>query len=143
MSGGHGAGATAEVPGAPALVITGTTSSWNLKDGVVVFEGDVTAVRGDVTLTCARLEVTYKGDKVDSARASGGVVVDKGSRRAIGESATLTVSDGKLVIEGSPAIHDGNNAMTGDCITLYLDDERLECDACRLEVAGDAVKPAL
>ncbi len=140
-SGGHGVDATATVPGPPPLVITGKQSAWDLKKGEVVFDGGVTAIRADVTITCARLEVTYAGDKVDVARASGDVHVNKGAREATGDTAVLTVADGRVDIGGSPAIRDGRNLMTGSRIVLFLDDERLLCDDCRLEVAGDAVTP--
>lgn len=140
-SGGRGIDATATVAGPPPLVITGKKSAWDLKKGEVSFEGGVTAVRGDVTITCARLDVTYAGEKVETARASGDVRVTKGGREATGAAATLTVADGRVEITGSPAIRDGGNRMSGERIVLFLDDERLECDACRLEVSGDAVAP--
>lgn len=140
-SGGHGVDVTATVPGPPPLVITGKQSAWDLKKGEVVFDGGVTAVRADVTITCARLDVTYAGDKVDVARASGDVHVWKGAREATGDTAVLTVADGRVELSGAPSIHDGANTMTGSRIVLFLDDERLVCDDCRLEVAGEAVKP--
>lgn len=140
-SGGHGLEATATVPGPPPLVISGKQSAWDLKKGEVVFDGGVVAVRADVTITCDKLAVTYVGDKVDVARATGNVRVTKGTREATGATAVLTVADGRVQIEGQPAIHDGNNHMTGSVIVLFLDDERLLCDDCRLEVAGDAVTP--
>jgi len=61
---GHGQGARATAPGAPPLTISSKTSSWSLRDGTMVFEGDVAAVRGPVTLTCDRLDVTYAGERV-------------------------------------------------------------------------------
>lgn len=138
---GRGEGAKAVVAGPPPLVVTGDRSSWRLKDGVVVFEGNVVAVRGDVTLRCATLEVIYDGDRVREARASGGVRVTRGTREARGDRAVLHAAEGRVELEGSPTVTEGPNRMTGDRIALFLDDERLECDRCRLEVSGQAVTP--
>ena len=68
--------------------------------------------------------------------------VVRGARTATGATARLTTADGRLVLEGDPRIVDGPNTLTGDRITLFLDDERLECERCRLEVQGGAVLPA-
>ena len=140
-SGGHGLDATATVPGPPPLVITGKQSAWDLRKGEVVFDGGVVAVRADVTIHCDKLDVTYVGDRVDVALATGNVHVTKGAREATGDRAVLTVADGRVEISGTPAIRDGKNTMTGSVIVLFLDDERLLCDDCRLEVAGDAATP--
>ena len=138
---GEGENVAAELPGPPPLVIHGKTSEWQLKDGVVVFEGDVTAVRDTVTLTCDRLEVTYEGERVRDAVATGNVRVVRGERVARGKTATLTADDGRVVLEGDPRVEDGPNTMVGERIVLFLDDERLECARCRLEVKGEAIAP--
>jgi lipopolysaccharide export system protein LptA len=53
----------------------------------------------------------------------------------------LTADDGKVVLTGDPRVSDGPNVLEGASITLYLDDERLECASCRLVVQGAAVAP--
>lgn len=138
---GHGVDAHATVGGTPPLVITGKRSRWDLKGGTVVFEEGVQAVRGDVTVFCDTLDVTYAGDRVEKAVASHHVRVVKGGREARGDTAVLTTADGRVELQGSPSITEGANRMSGERIVLFLDDERLECDACRLEVAGEAVAP--
>ncbi len=138
---GRGVGAKATVPGPPPLVVTGERSTWDLSAGRVVFEGDVQAVRAEVTLYAARIEVAYAGDKVEQAWASGGVRVVRGGREATGETAHLAVAEGRVALEGAPTVTYGPNRMTGDRIVLFLDDDRLECEKCRLEVAGAAVAP--
>jgi lipopolysaccharide export system protein LptA len=139
---GRGVDARAEIGGAPPLVVTGERSSWRLADGIVVFEGGVTATRGEVVVTCPRIEVRYQDERVVEARATGGVRVSRGERRAAGDQAVLTVADGRVTIDGGrPTVTDGPNTLSGERISLFLDDERLECEKCRLEVAGSAVQP--
>ena len=79
---GHGRDVVAEVSGAPPLVVSGTKSRWRLRDGVMVFEGSVEAQRADVTMFCDRLEVTYDGENVQTASATGGTPMP--SRRGCG-----------------------------------------------------------
>ncbi|MBT3219014.1 MAG: hypothetical protein HN348_07980, partial [Proteobacteria bacterium] len=102
-----------EVAGPPRLVITGQTVEWSLKEGVVVFDGQVEAVRDTVVLRCGRLEVTYRGDRVERATARGGVEVIKGDRLAMGESAILTVDDGRLELSGGVSLREGPHELTG------------------------------
>lgn len=134
---GAGVAARAEIP--PNLVVTGTRSSWDLARHVVVFEGDVRAVRGPVVLTCDRLEVVYESERVREASAAGHIRVIRDGREATSDRAHLTVADGRIALEGGPELRDGANRMTGERIVLFLDDDRLECENCRLEVDGAAV----
>ncbi len=138
---GHGEEVTAEISGAPPLEISGQRSSWSLKDGIVVFEGEVIATRGQLELRCARLEVTYEGERVQTAVASGGVAVAHGARRANADRARLTVEDGRIVLTGGARVQDGPNRLEGEPITLFVDDERIECDSCTLIIDGGAVSP--
>ena len=137
---GRGSRPLAEVVGPPQLVITGQTVQWSLRDGVVVFDGEVEVVRADVVLRCVRLEVTYRGDRVERAVAQGEVRVTKGDRFAQGESAVLTVDDGRLELSGGVSLREGPHELTGERVVLFLDAERVECDQCRLEVDGRAVE---
>jgi lipopolysaccharide transport protein LptA len=139
--GGHGKQAIAEVSGTPPLEIRGERSSWSLKEGTVVFEGDVVANRADVRLTCARLEVHYVDDKVSSAVATGGVEVRQGTRVAVGSRAHLTGAAGRIVLTGNARVDDGPHRLVGEPITLFLDEERVECESCTLVIAGTAVSP--
>lgn len=138
---GHGVDAEATLAAAPPLVVKGDRSSWDFKKRTMRFEGNVQATRAAVTMTCDAIEVSYEGERITTAMASGTVVVTQGERIARGERATLTADDGRIVLQGSPSINDGPNTLVGDRIVLYLDDERLECQACRLEVVGSAVAP--
>lgn len=139
--GARGEVAQAEVPGAPPLVVRGERSTWSFEAQAMVFLGGVQAERGEVQLSCERLEVRYAGERITEARASGDVVVRQGERVARGGSALLTAADGRILIEGEPSIVEGPHRMRGERIAVYLDDERLECEACELVVAAEAIAP--
>jgi lipopolysaccharide transport protein LptA len=127
---------------APALEITAPRSTWDLKAQSAHFEGGVVVVRAGVELRCAVLDVTYASvDRLERAVASGSVEVRSGARRASGATAVLTTATGEIVLTGSPTLTEGANTMSGSTIRFLLDDERVECQDCRLVVAGDAVAP--
>ena len=139
---GAGVTVTARGTGSPPLDIQAPRSTWDLAARKTTFEGGVTATRGDMTLTCARLSVTFASrDRVDQAVAEGDVRVVQGERRASGDRAELDADTGRVVLTGAPRIAEGPNQMTGERITLYLEDARVECDRCRLLVDGDALAP--
>ncbi|MCB9778331.1 MAG: hypothetical protein H6742_07190 [Alphaproteobacteria bacterium] len=127
---------------APPLEIEAPRSRWDLATRVVVFEGGVQATRADVVLTCETLTVRYAtADRVERAVAEGDVVVRRGDRRATGARAELVADSGEVTLTGAPLLQEGPNTLRGERIVLFLDDEKVTCDACRLVVAGDAVAP--
>jgi lipopolysaccharide transport protein LptA len=127
---------------APPLIITSRDAVWDFPKRSARFEGDVVAIRGDVTLRCAALEIGFmRPDRIQHAVAEGGVEVVQGDRIATSERAELTAADGMLVMTGEPAITDAGNRLSGDRITLWLDKERVECQGCTLVVDGAAIQP--
>ena len=97
---------------APPLNIIADSASWSFSERTARFEGNVVATRADVTLQCALLTVDFqRPDRIEHARASGGVQVTQGERTASSQQAELTAEDGMLVMTGEPFITDaGNNA---------------------------------
>ena len=79
------------------------------------------------------------GDRVDRAEATGGVEVTRGDRVATGAQAVLEAQTGEVRLTGQPVLSEGPNRMSGVAITLFLDEERVVCDGCRLVVEGKAV----
>ncbi len=136
---------TASVERGPGLSIQSEQASWDLKGQTVVFEGEVQAVRGAFTLACQRLEARFDSpEALRTALATGEVQVVHGERVATGERAELDVPSGRLELSGSPVLREGGRSLRGERLVLFLDDERLECQACTLEIAADesAVVPA-
>jgi len=135
--------AEADATSRPPLVIEAPHSDWDMKARSVRFTGGVEATRGPVSLRCEELAVRYAdGDRIEEAVATGSVVVERDGRRATGERAVLTTADGRIELTGSPLLTEGASTLTGERIELYLDDERVRCERCRLVVDGDALRGA-
>lgn len=124
----------------PPLEIDAPRSEWDMRSRTIRFTGGVRAVRGEVQMDCAELVVTMlDADRVDRAVATGGVTVRRGARLATGAEGVLDARSGEVRLTGAPVLSEGPNRMSGQTITLYLDEERVVCDGCRLVVEGDAV----
>jgi lipopolysaccharide export system protein LptA len=127
-----------------ALRIEAPRTQWDLSKRIATMSGGVVATRSDVRMECAEMVVHFSGpDRVDRAVASGSVRVTMGDRRATGDRAVLTTADGRIAMTGSPTLSDGANHMAGDRIVLWMDDERVDCDGCRMRIDPDALAPAL
>lgn len=129
----------------PPLEIRSARSTWDLKNHTAHFEGDVVVVRGDVTMRCAALDVRYaEADRIDTVVATGGVLVETGERRASADRAELLGATGKITLTGKPRLAEGVNALVGERIILWLDDEKADCEGgasgpCTLVVEGRAL----
>ena len=123
------------------LEVTGESSEWDLKKGTVRFSGDVVAVRRDVVLRTEQLLLTYSGEKITTAVTTGGVVLTRDDLTVSGETATLTVSSGEIIVTGNPLVTQGASRLEGNRVTVFLDDDRIVCEKCRVQVQEAALSP--
>ena len=115
----------------PPLEIQSRHSNWDLAERRVEFRGGVVAVRGEMQLSCETLEVRLgEADAIEEATARGDVLVNQGDRSMTAESAVLHTATGRLVLAGSPVVRVGENALSGERVTLWLDSNQLDCEGC-------------
>lgn len=139
------AGVRADVRGAPPIDVHAASTEWDLQARSARFVGDVRVTRGDVTLTCDRVEVRYGvDDRIDRLTAEGHIRVEQGARLATAEHADVEGRSGRIVLTGSPVLAEGPNRLEGATITLYLDDKRVTCASadggtCHLAIDGSAL----
>jgi lipopolysaccharide export system protein LptA len=132
---------SAQLEGQPSASIRAEHASWDLREQHVSFEGQVTLQRGPFTLECRRLEARFDSpEQLRSAEALDATIRHRG-RVATGQRATLDLVGGSLVLEGAPTVTEGGRSLRGERIVLFLDDERLECERCSLEIAPPAEAP--
>lgn len=121
----------------PELVVSAEHSSWTLAEGKAVFEGGVTATRGDLSLQCNRLEVLHgKDGQVESAVATGEVEIRRDGWLARGETASLDQVAGRLVLSGSPRLEEAGNVLIGERIVVSLESEEVNCERCTLSIGA-------
>lgn len=117
----------------------------------IVYRGEVVAVQGDVTMKSDTLTVIYedaaspasvpptkkeKQEKSDEAAksnakqrlkeivAEGHVDITSGERQARGKKAVFNESQRTVVLSGDAVVLEGGNQVTGDRVTVYLDEKR-------------------
>ncbi|MBI5446057.1 MAG: lipopolysaccharide transport periplasmic protein LptA [Deltaproteobacteria bacterium] len=93
---------------------------------LVVFQGDVVAKQGAVTLHSDRLEVTIDKQTRTArlVKAHGSVRIRKDEIVATGTDATYDAQTGVTVLTGSPKVWRDRDVVAGDKITLYLAEDR-------------------
>ena len=130
------------------IIITSDTLEYDYKTNVVVYRGDVIAVQGETKVRSDTLTVTLaaqtNADPPDGAEkgsqrlqevvAVGNVRIDNGTRWATGGRAVFEQATRTLVLTENPVLHDGANEVSGDRVTLYLDENRSVVDGGRRRV---------
>lgn len=122
--------------GQGAMVIHSSTLEADDKKGIVIFTGDVEAIRDDFTVYCQNLTVYYEKSpakkgadefeaQIDQIVATGDVrIVRAEGGTATGEKAVYYQKDEKLVLTGNPVVKQQENSVEGDRITLFLKENR-------------------
>jgi lipopolysaccharide export system protein LptA len=115
------------------------------KTQVAIFIGAVKATQGDVTIVSDKLEVYYDkdakdqpkkeagegtpgimdgGGKVRKVVALGHVKITQKDRVAVGRKATYWAGGRKMLLEGKSTVWRGKNQVSGEKITVFLDQDR-------------------
>lgn len=102
------------------------------KEKWIEFIGNVVAKQEDSIITAERLKIFYisdNGDATDSETikkiiADGNVNIVTGTKRAAADHAVYTVDSHVLVLTGNSRAWSGKNIVTGNKITLFLNENR-------------------
>ena len=130
------------------IIITSDTLEYDYKTNVVVYRGDVIAVQGETKVRSDTLTVTLaaqtNADPPDGAEqrrqrlqevvAAGNVRIDNATRWATGGHAVFEQGTRTLVLTENPVLHDGANEVSGDRVTVYLDENRSVVESGRRRV---------
>lgn len=128
----------------PINVVSDTLEVDN-KAQVATFKGKVRATQGDVVITSDKLLVYYDrdekaakpkkddkkpgglmdgGGKVRQVVALGHVKVVQRDRVGVGQKATYWAGGRKILLEGQATVWQGKNVVSGEKITVFLDEDR-------------------
>jgi lipopolysaccharide export system protein LptA len=90
------------------------------------FEGKVVARQGDLTLYADRLVISYSGEGKDLSRveAFGNVRILQGSRQASAAHAVYEPKGGRIMLDGSPRVVQGEDVISGKLITYFVNEQR-------------------
>lgn len=140
-----GPDASSEVdrPGEAApLKVSAARSTWDLRTGALSLTGEVVATRGAMRLVCGSAEVRFGDDgQVVSVEARDDVVLTDRGRVGRAQQARLEAPLGQVVLTGDASLAKPPHRMRGEPITVFLDDERVECSSCELLIDGAGLGP--
>ena len=124
--------------------ITSKRLEFEYKDSVILFEEDVHVKDPQFDLKADRVLVYLDGtNEVKSVRAMGNVEVVSEDRNAKCSQAIYTRADGKIVMTGNDAmLSRGDDKIWGKQITIWVDDERMECYPARVVLPSAPKKDA-
>lgn len=112
------------------------------KAGKGILTGNVVVRQAEMTLTAARVIVTYSGQVVDGAPvasrfdASGGVTVTRPDQTAKGQYAIYDVSRRVIIMLGSVTLNQGANIVNGNRLTINLDTGKAVIDGSGVASSG-------
>lgn len=92
----------------------------------VTFFDKVVARQGDVVIYAEILTIVYAGDsrEVERIIAEQDVRIVQGERVVTGGRAEYDHRGGIIELTGQPKVHQGKDAVSGDKITVYLNEEK-------------------
>jgi len=92
----------------------------------VRFEGEVVAKQGDVVIYADTMIVFYRAEdrEVQRVEALRNVRIVQGSKVATGQKGIYYRNRGRIVLTGSPRVHQGEDFVEGDEITVFLGEEK-------------------
>ena len=90
------------------------------------FIGKVSARQGDVTIYSDKLVIHYSsGEKeVDKVEAFGNVRIVQENRLGEADHAVYENKAGKITLDGNPKVVQGEDAITGNVITYFVDEQK-------------------
>lgn len=122
-------------------VITSSRMEYDYSRSSIIFEENVIVQNPEYTMTCERLVVMLNStNDVKWIKATRNVILVNGDRNAKCDEAIYTKADGKVVMTGREVlVQRAKDQMSGTKITIWLNDERVECEPARMVLQESTV----
>ncbi|MBI3785644.1 MAG: lipopolysaccharide transport periplasmic protein LptA [Deltaproteobacteria bacterium] len=124
-------GALSFTAGREPISVSANGLEFDYRGRVLTYKGNVVATQGDMKLQTDTLTITLAEGGENQLRevvAVGNVRLSKGSRTATSGRAVFDQVKHTVVLTENPILQDGGNQVTGDRVTVYLDQERSVVD---------------
>ncbi len=113
---------------AQPLRITSQQLEADNKNQVIIFTGNIVARQGDLVIHADAARVNYEkreeGNEVREIEATGNVKIHQGDRVATGQRAQFLNREQKIILTGQPRVWQGKDMVSGDKITVFLEEDR-------------------
>ncbi|MBK5276664.1 MAG: lipopolysaccharide transport periplasmic protein LptA [Desulfuromonadales bacterium] len=111
------------------------------KGKTAVFTGKVVAKQGDLTIFCDKMTVYYgkTEGEVDKIESDGNVRIVQENRTGLASHAVYDSKQGQITLTGgNPKVKQGEDTVSGEIITYFIDEERSSVTGGRVEAV---IKP--
>ncbi len=97
------------------------------KGKIIVFKGNVIAKQVDLYLFSDMLTayVNEETNEIERAKAEGNVKIVKLDRTATCKEALFYNDKGEIVLKGDVIVFSGNDKVSGDVVTYYINEDRV------------------
>jgi lipopolysaccharide export system protein LptA len=99
------------------------------KNLVTIFSGTVVAKQGNMTIYADVARVYYEkkeeGNEIREIVATGNVKMQEADRLATAQNAVFTNAEQKLVLTGQPKVWQGKDMVSGEKITILLEEDKI------------------
>ncbi|PLX86927.1 MAG: lipopolysaccharide transport periplasmic protein LptA [Desulfuromonas sp.] len=114
----------------PPIEISAQQLEVDQGSGHAIFRGQVVASRADLTLYADILIVSRQDgrDEIETIEARGGVRVVQQDRLGTAQSAFFNQREEVLILSGDAVLTQGDNRISGEKISLFLQENRSEVD---------------
>ena len=114
-------------------VITSNRMEYDYKTAAILFEENVKVVDPEFTMTADRVIVLLEStNELKQVRCLGNVVLVSEDRSARCSEAVYTKKTGQIVMTGDAVLQRAKEQIWGRKITIWVDDERMECEPARM-----------
>ena len=125
---------------ANSTVITSQRLTFDYKQYVAVFEGDVQVTDPELRMQADRMSVSFEGtNSVKSLTASGNVRISQGDKVASCDRAVYVARNGEMVLRGNAQLQRPGDSVMGDEITFWLHEDRMTCVPGRLIIGAESM----
>lgn len=121
--------------------ITSSRMEYDYKEARIYFEENVKVDDPEFKLRADRIIVIMDGtNDISQVRCLGNVELVSEDRVARCAEAVYTKASGKIVMTGDATLQRANDSVWGRKITIWVDDERMECEPARMVLQPGSMK---
>lgn len=117
-----------------STLITSRTMNYDRQNRKATFIGDVVVTDPSMKIMADEMLINFSSSNTpEIITATGNVKIWQEDKMSVSKKAVYTVSNGMLVLTGSPVLTRGNDHMTGKRIIFYRDSDRVYTEEATIQ----------
>jgi lipopolysaccharide export system protein LptA len=109
--------------------VSADSLSFNPKNRVFAYQGNVIVTQGDMKLTSKTLEGNYsEANQLQKLIARGDVLITKQDIKASGQTATYDAPAGIVILTDNPQLAQNESILTADRIKIFINENRSQAE---------------